>query len=72
MRWSLAAVVLLIATASFAQESWLHADLRRESERVADACAFHSFMSVGSCAYTLFTDHPLHIAAGSMPPLVTK
>ena len=20
------------------------------------------------CAYTLFTDHPLHIAAGSMPP----
>jgi hypothetical protein len=25
-------------------------------------------MSVGGCAYTLFTDHPLHIAAGSMPP----
>jgi len=68
MRWSVAAVLCLIATASFAQESWLHADFRRESERVADACAFHSIMSVGSCAYTLFTDHPLHIAAGSMPP----
>jgi hypothetical protein len=68
MRWSVAGVLWLIATASLAQESWLHADFRREGERVADACAFHSIASVGSCAYTLFTDHPLHIAAGSMPP----
>jgi hypothetical protein len=49
-------------------ESWVHADFRREGERVHDACTLHNFMSVGSCAYTLFTDHPLHIAAGSMPP----
>jgi hypothetical protein len=68
MRWSVAGVLWLIATASFAQESWLHADFRREGERVADACTFHSIMNVGGCAYTLFTDHPLHIAAGSMPP----
>jgi hypothetical protein len=68
MRWSMAAMLWLIATASLAQESWLQADFRREGERVADACAFHSITSVGSCAYTLFTDHPLHIAAGSMPP----
>src|SRR6201993_196701 len=68
MRCKLAVMLLLVSTAALAQESWVHADLRRESERVADACKFHNFMSVGSCAYTLFTDHPLHIAAGSLPP----
>ena len=68
MRCKLAGMLLLVSTAALAQESWVHADFRREGERVADACKFHNFMSVGSCAYTLFTDHPLHIAAGSMPP----
>ena len=68
MRCKLGVMLLLVSTAALAQESWVHADFRREGERVADACKFHSFMSVGSCAYTLFTDHPLHIAAGSMPP----
>ena len=68
MRWKVAVVLWMVSTAGWAQESWVHADFRRESERVADACKFHSFMSVGACAYTLFTDHPLHIAAGSMPP----
>ena len=68
MRWSAVVMLWLVSTAAFAQENWLQADFRRESERVADACKFHNFMSVGSCAYTLFTDHPLHIAAGSMPP----
>ena len=68
MRWSSVYLFLLIAAPAFSQESWVHADFRREGERVADACKFHNFMSVGSCAYTLFTDHPLHIAAGSMPP----
>lgn len=60
--------VVLLAGAAAAQESWVHADFRRETERISDACSFHNFMSVGGCAYTLFTDHPLHIAAGSMPP----
>src|ERR1700757_778617 len=68
MRCKLTVMLLLVSTVALAQESWVHADLRRESERVADACKFHNFMSVGSCAYTLFTDHPLHIAAGSLPP----
>jgi hypothetical protein len=52
---------------ALAQESALHAELRREGERAADACKF-SFKSIGGCGYTLFTDHPLHVAAGSMPP----
>jgi hypothetical protein len=68
MRWIVAVLLCLVSSAALAQENWVHADFRRESERVADACKFHNFMSVGSCAYTLFTDHPLHIAAGSMPP----
>ncbi len=68
MRWIVAVCLCLASSAAVAQESWVHADFRREGERVHDACTFHNFMSVGSCAYTLFTDHPLHIAAGSMPP----
>jgi hypothetical protein len=60
-------VLALLSAAAFAQESTFHAELRREGERVSDACSF-SFKSIPMCGYTLFTDHPLHIAAGSMPP----
>jgi hypothetical protein len=67
MRWSVAVVLWLASTLALAQESGIQGQLRREGERVADACHF-SFKAVGSCAYTLFTDHPLHIAAGSLPP----
>jgi hypothetical protein len=72
MRWSV--VVMLALSAMFAsarqaraQENWLQADFRRESERAADACKA-SFSAVPACGIELFTDHPLHIAAGSMPP----
>src|SRR5690349_7952385 len=51
-----------------AQESPLAAELRDEADRVSDSCGSFSFKTVPACAYTLFTDHPLHIAAGSMPP----
>ena len=70
MRWCVV-VFGLISTAALAQqvprESKLHAELRREGERVGDACNF-SLKAIPMCGYTLFTDHPLHIAAGSMPP----
>jgi hypothetical protein len=59
--------MLAICTVASSQESPFHAELRREGERVSDACKF-DFKALGGCAYTLFTDHPLHIAAGSMPP----
>ena len=68
MQWSVVCLVLTACTMAWPQESALHAELRREGERVSDACGTFSFKSVPSCAYTLFTDHPLHIAAGSMPP----
>jgi len=51
-----------------AQEGTLQADFRRESERVSDACGRFSVKAVPGCGIALFTDHPLHIAAGSMPP----
>jgi hypothetical protein len=67
MRWSALLLVCFVSVLAVAQESPLHAEIRRESERVSDACKF-SFKAIPGCAYTLFTDHPLHIAAGSMPP----
>jgi hypothetical protein len=68
MRWIAAAVLLIASTLALAQESELQADLRREGERVSDACGSFGLMTVPKCGYELFTDHPLHIAAGSMPP----
>ena len=63
-----AALLLTVCSVAWAQESPLQAEMRREGERVSDACGTFSFKSIPMCGYTLFTDHPLHIAAGSMPP----
>jgi hypothetical protein len=68
MRWSVAVVLWLASTLVLAQEGGLQADFRREGERVSDACNGFNFKTMAGCAYELFTDHPLHIAAGSMPP----
>jgi hypothetical protein len=57
----------LASTAAVAQENWLQADVRRERDRVGEACG-KGFKGAPGCAIELFTDHPLHIAAGSMPP----
>jgi len=67
-RWSTVLLLSLVPTIASAQESALRAQLRREGERVSDACDSWSFKVIPGCAYTLFTDHPFHIAAGSMPP----
>jgi hypothetical protein len=56
-----------IAAAASAQQDQLAADFAIERKAIADSCAF-SLKGIGSCAYTLFTDHPLHIAAGSIAP----
>jgi len=67
---STAILVLAMALSPLAaaQESNLGADFRREGEALGKACSSFSFGSIGSCAYTLFTDHPMHIAAGSIAP----
>jgi hypothetical protein len=68
MRWSLLLLLWLASATALAQEGRPEADTRRESERVADACKEFSFKAIPGCGYELFTDHPFHIAAGSMPP----
>jgi len=68
MRWVVVFALCFVSAVSTAQESRLHAELRREGERVSEACNSFGLKLFTSCAYTLFTDHPLHIAAGSMPP----
>jgi len=66
MRWTLIVVLGLTGTFAAAQESMLQAEFRREGERVSDACK-DLFKSIPGCPIELFTDHPLHIAAGSLP-----
>jgi hypothetical protein len=68
MRWALAVALLIAPCVGLAQESALHAELRRERERASEACAPFKFKVLPGCAYTLFTDHPLHAAAGNLPP----
>jgi hypothetical protein len=59
---------LVLAAGANAQEDQLGSDFRREGQALQKDCSSFSFSSVGSCAYTLFTDHPMHIAAGSLAP----
>ncbi len=69
MRWTVLILMMIAGGSAWAQESdesLLHAELRREGERVEGACSF-TFKAIPMCGYTLFTDHPLHIAAGSLP-----
>ena len=45
MQWSVALLLLGACTLAWAQESTLHAELRREGDRVSDACGTFSFKS---------------------------
>ena len=56
---------LAMAAPLWAQESALGADFRKEGERFHENCL--SFKLIG-CGQLLFTDHPLHIAVGSLAP----
>jgi len=68
MRWSVLIVVLSIVVVSAAQEGQLQSDFRREGEHIKESCGAFSFKSAASCAEELVTDHPLHIALGSLSP----
>jgi len=68
MRWAVLILMWVAAGSAVAQETWLQSEFRREGEHVRGACGTFSFKSVGGCAIELFTDHPLHIAAGSIAP----
>lgn len=68
MRGMLAIVWIMAAAPAFAQdESALHAEFRREGQKVRESCG-KGLKGVGSCAVTLATEHPLHVAFGSLAP----
>jgi hypothetical protein len=54
-----------MAAPLWAQEGALAADFRKEGERFKENCIGFKPMY---CAQVLFTDHPLHIAVGSLAP----
>jgi hypothetical protein len=62
------ALLILPLNAARAQESQLHADFRGEATRFHESCGTFSLKSAMGCAELLFTDHPLHIAVGSIAP----
>jgi hypothetical protein len=72
MRWNGAIILVVVAVSAFAQtaphESLLHADFRHESDHIKEACGTFGFKALGGCAAEFVTDHPLHIALGSIAP----
>ncbi len=68
-RIALFLILLVTAGAARAQnESKLHADFRGEHERFGKSCPGFQLKALAGCGVFLFTDHPLHIAAGSIAP----
>lgn len=70
MRSLLLAVFALATFPAFAQsgnESRIHSDFRREAEEL-QSCKTFQFGSLASCAQTLVTGQPVHIAIGSLAP----
>jgi hypothetical protein len=53
---------------SAGQESKLAADLRHQRERLADKCGHFGGKTIVDCGATLVTDHPFHLAIGSIAP----
>ncbi len=68
MKRNLAILVLSVCASLHAQQSQLGADFQHEKEDLEQSCSGSFFKAVAGCAQTLFTDHPLHIAAGSIAP----
>ncbi len=62
------ALLALPAAAALAQESQVHADFRGEALRFQQSCEGFTLKKIPGCADLLFTDHPLHIAVGSIAP----
>ncbi len=66
--FAVVALVLVLSSQAWAQESQFAADVRREKERLAAACSSFSVGGLGSCAYTLVTDYPFKLSLGSLAP----
>src|SRR5206468_2742925 len=73
MRCSCLIVLMVAAVAALGQgnppgENKLQADFRHEGDHIKESCGSFGFKSIGSCAQELVTDHPLHLALGSIAP----
>ena len=72
MKSVLAVLCLLSACSLGAQQSQLGAEFSGEGLRFSENCSHpaggFSFGGIGGCAQMLLTDHPLHIAVGSLAP----
>ena len=68
IRTAVLAASVALSAGAVAQESQLGSDFRREGQALHKDCSSFTFGAIGSCAYTLFTDHPMHIAAGGIAP----
>src|SRR5215475_470184 len=63
------AIALLCAVPVRAQnEGAIHSEFRQEAEKVRESCSGWTVKQVGGCAVTLATEHPLHVAFGSIAP----
>jgi hypothetical protein len=62
------ALLALSTSTALAQESEIHADFRGEATRFKQSCEGFTLKKIPGCADLLFTDHPLHIAVGSIAP----
>lgn len=58
----------ILGSAVHGQESQAHADFRGEADRFKASCEDFSLKKIPGCGELLFTDHPLHIAVGSIAP----
>lgn len=61
-------VMLVVAQSAFAQESRIASDWRRERAHIAENCDEFTAKKLASCAVTLVTDYPFHIALGNLAP----
>jgi len=67
-RWVFGLVLMIAPALAAAQEGTLHAELRGEAGRVANACGAFQWGAIAGCAVALATDTPLHLSVGSLPP----
>jgi hypothetical protein len=68
VRIVLLALLAAVAVAEAQDQSKLGADFSGEGDRFSKSCGSLSLSGVPGCAELLFTDHPLHIAVGSIAP----
>jgi hypothetical protein len=66
MKHAMVGLFVACSIAGAQNESRFRAEFRREGERFKERCVQKK--SLFGCGQVLFTDHPLHVAAGSLAP----